>query len=283
MANNHIKFEKMDGVGIITLDREESRNALTPEMIVQLGDAIDACKRPDVRAVLLTGTGGAFCSGADVKNFVEVLGAVGPQGLHDHISTMADVLHTKVVLGFRRLEKPVVAGINGVAAGAGFSLMLACDLRVAASSARFLMAYANIGATADGGSTYLLPRLVGSGRAMELYLASQPTSAQAALEMGLVSQVVADDELYRHAMETAVRLAQGPTVAYGRVKAMFDQSWDKDITAQLDAETEAIANSALTADFQEGTRAFADIGLTADFQEGIKAFTERRQARFEGK
>ena len=267
MANNHIKFEKMDGVGIITLDREESRNALTPEMIVQLGDAIDACKRPDVRAVLLTGTGGAFCSGADVKNFVEVLGAVGPQGLHDHISNMADVLHTKVVLGFRRLEKPVVAGINGVAAGGGFSLMLGCDLRVAASSARFLMAYANIGATADGGSTYLLPRLVGSGRAMEIYLASQPISAQAALEIGLVNQVCDDESLQRHAMETAVRLARGPTAAYGRVKALFDQSWDVDIAAQLDAETTAIADS----------------GLTADFQEGIKAFAERRQARFQGK
>ena len=267
MADKHIKFEKMDGVGIITMDRAEARNALTPDMVAEMGEAIEACKRPDVRAVLLTGTGGAFCSGADVKNFVAILDEGGPQGLYEHIRTMADVLHTKVVLGLRRLEKPVVAAINGVAAGAGFSLMLGCDLRVAASSARFLMAYANIGATADGGSTYLLPRLVGSGRAMEIYLASQPISAQAALEMGLVNQVVADDELQRHAMETAVRLAQGPTVAYGRVKALFDQSWDMDIAAQLDAETEALANS----------------GLTADFQEGIKAFAERRQARFQGK
>ena len=267
MAFEQVKFEKIDGVGIITLNRPESRNALTNQMVAEIGEAIEACKRPDVRAVLLTGAGQGFCSGADVKNFVEVLEAGGPQGLHDHISSMADVLHTKVVLGLRRLEKPVVAGINGVAAGGGFSLMLGCDLRVAASSARFLMAYANIGATADGGSTYLLPRLVGSGRAMELYLASQPVSAQAALEMGLVNQVVPDEALHRHAMETAVRLAQGPTVAYGRVKALFDQSWDTDITAQLDAETEAIANS----------------GLNADFQEGIKAFTERRQARFQGK
>ncbi len=267
MAEQYIKFEKMDGVGIITLDRPEARNALTIEMVAEIGEAIEACKRPDVRAVLLTGTGGAFCSGADVKNFVETLSTSGPEGLADHIRTLADSLHTKVVLGFRRLEKPVVAGINGVAAGAGFSLILGCDLRVAANGARFLMAYANIGASADGGSTYLLPRLVGSGRAMEIYLASQPIGAQAALEMGLVNQVVPDEELHRHAMETAVRLAQGPTVAYGRVKAMFDQSWDLDITAQLETETKAIAES----------------GLTSDFQEGIKAFTERRQARFEGK
>ncbi len=267
MADKHIKFEKMDGVGIITLDRAEARNALTPEMIDEFGEAIEACKRPDVRAVLLTGTGGAFCSGADVKNMVETLEAGGPQGLHEHIHTLAEVLHNKVVLGLRRLEKPVVAAINGVAAGAGFSLTLGCDLRVAASSARFLMAYANIGATADGGSTYLLPRLVGSGRAMEIYLASQPISAQAAQEMGLVNQVVPDEELHRHAMETAVRLANGPTLAYGRVKALFDGSWDADLPTQLDAETEALATSS----------------LTVDFQEGIKAFTERRQARFEGK
>ncbi|MDA0263910.1 MAG: enoyl-CoA hydratase-related protein [Chloroflexi bacterium] len=267
MAEQHIKFEKMDGVGIITMAREEARNALTADMITQLGDAIEACKKNDVRSVLLTGAGGAFCSGADVKDFVDVLDGDGPQGLHNHISALADLLHKKVVLGLRRLEKPVVAAINGVAAGAGFSLMLGCDLRFAANSARFLMAYANIGATADGGSTYLLPRLVGSGRAMELYLASQPMGAQMALEIGLVNQVVEDKQLFRHAMETAVRLAQGPTLAYGRVKALFDNSWDNDIATQLDAETEALANS----------------GLTADFQEGVKAFTGRRQARFEGK
>ena len=267
MAEQYIKFEKMDGVGIITLDRAEARNALTPEMVAEMGEAIEACKMPNVRSVMLTGTGGAFCSGADVKQMLETLETGGSQGLYEHILRLANELHTKVVLGLKRLEKPVVAGINGVAAGAGFSLMLGCDLRVAANSARFLMAYANIGATADGGSTYLLPRLVGSGRAMELYLASQPTSAQAALEMGLVNQVVADEELHRHTMETAVRLAQGPTVAYGQVKALFDNSWDTDIAAQLDAETQALADS----------------GLTTDFQEGIKAFAERRQARFQGK
>tara|TARA_B100001964_G_C13725211_1_gene376382 strand:- start:222 stop:530 length:309 start_codon:yes stop_codon:yes gene_type:complete len=102
---------------------------------------------------------------------------------------------------------------------------------------------------------------------MEIYLASQPIGAEMALEMGLVNQVVADEQLHRHAMETAVRLAQGPTLAYGKVKALFDQSWDNNIAAQLDAETEALANS----------------GLTSDFQEGIKAFSERRQARFQGK
>ena len=267
MAFESINFEKMDGVGIITMNRPESRNALIPEMVAEMGEAIQACKRADVRAVLLTGAGGGFCSGADLKSVTESLGNADQEGLQEYIRSLADDLHHKVVLEFRRLEKPVVAGINGVAAGAGFSLTLGCDIRVAANSARFLMAYANIGAPADGGSTYLLPRLVGAGRAMELYLASQPTSAQAALEIGLVTQVVEDEALHRHAMEFAVRLAQGPTTAFGRVKALFDQSWDNDIATQLDAETAT----------------FVDICLTADFQEGIQAFTERRQARFQGK
>ncbi len=267
MAYETINFEKMDGVGVITMNRPESRNALIPQMIVEMGEAIQACKKSDVRAVLLTGAGGGFCSGADLKFVLESIGSNDQEGLQTYIKSLADDLHHKIVLEFRKLEKPVVAGINGVAAGAGFSLTLGCDIRVAAKGARFLMAYANIGAPADGGSTYLLPRLVGAGRAMELYLASQPLSAQGALEIGLVTQVVEDDALHQHAMETATRLAHGPTTAYGRVKALFDASWDNDIATQLDAETAT----------------FVDVCLTEDFQEGIKAFTERRQARFQGK
>ena len=267
MEFEQIKFEKMDGVGIITLNRPEARNALTLRMVEEIAEAIEECKKPDVRAVLLTGSGPGFCSGADLKLVVDTLENSGQEGLQEYVRKLADALHTKVVLGLRQLGKPVVAGINGVAAGAGFSLILGCDLRVAASNAQFLMAYANIGAPADGGSTYLLPRLIGAGRAMELYLASQPTSAQAALTMGLVTQVIDGAVLHRHAMEAAVRLAQGPTAAYAQVKALFDSSWENDLKTQLDAET----------------KAFADICLTADFQEGIRAFTERRQAQFQGK
>ena len=267
MEEKQVKFEKMDGVGIITLNRPESRNALTIQMVTELAEAIDECEKPDVRAVLLTGAGQVFCSGADVKIVLETLERRGEEGLQEYIRTLADALHTKVVLRLRQLPKPVLGGINGVAAGAGFSLALACDIRMAATSAQFLMAYANIGAPADGGSTYLLPRLVGSGRAMSLYMASQPTSATAALEMGLVNQVVDAAVMPRHAMEAAVRLAEGPTLAYARVKALFEQSWGTDIATQLNAETNT----------------FAEIALTADFQEGIKAFAERRQPRFDGK
>ena len=257
MADESVKFTTSGSVGIITLDRPETRNALTLEMIGQLGRAVEQSASPNVRAVLLTGAGGAFCAGADVRQLVQTLEQSGPDGISQAIRELADALHNQVVLPLRRLPKPVVAGINGAAAGAGFSLTLAADLRVAAQGARFLMAYANIGAPADGGSTWLLPRLLGSGRAIELYLASQPIGAPRALELGLVSQVCPDAELDRHALETATRLAEGPTIAYGRVKELYERSWDSTLEDQLDAETEAFANTAVTRDFQEGIQAFA--------------------------
>ena len=177
MADESVKFTTSGAVGIITLDSPETRNALTPEMIGALGNAVQQCASPNIRAVLLTGAGGAFCAGANVRQLVATLEEKGTDGITQAIRELADALHGQVVLPLRRLPKPVVAGINGAAAGAGFSLTLAADLRVAAQSARFLMAYANIGAPADGGSTFLLPRLLGTGRAMELYLASQPIGA----------------------------------------------------------------------------------------------------------
>ena len=266
-ADNRVLLEQKGPLAVIRLNRPEARNALSPQMVAELGQALASCRGGDIRAVLLTGTDGAFCAGADVRDFTAQLDEGGPEELSEHLRQLADAVHRDVVMPIRRLDKPVVAAINGVAAGAGFSLALACDLRVASSDARFLLAYANIGCTADGGSTYMLPRIVGQGRAMEIYLARQPIGAQYALELGLVSQVFEASHFERHAMETADRLAQGPTRAYGQVKALFDGSWDSDLPTQLDAETDAIAN----------------IGLTGDFQEGIRAFSQKRQAWFQGR
>ena len=266
MADESVRFTTSGAVGIITLDSPETRNALTPDMIAAIGRAVEQCASPNIRSVLLTGAGGAFCAGANVRQLVATLDEGGVDGIAESIRELADALHGQVVLPLRRLPKPVVAAINGPAAGAGFSLSLAADIRVAAQNARFLMAYANIGAPADGGSTWLLPRLLGSGRAMELYLAPQPIGAPRALELGLVSQVCPDEELDRHALETATRLAEGPTIAYGRVKELYERSWDSTLEDQLDAETEAFARTA----------------RTRDFQEGIKAFADRRQPWFQG-
>ncbi len=267
MASELVNLSNQGAVGIVTLNRPEARNALNPAMFQELGSAIQGCLDPDMRAVIITGAGGSFCAGADVKDFVNQLENSGPEGLHQHLKHLADAFHRDVIIPIRQLDKPVIASIDGVAAGGGLSLALACDLRIASDSARFLMAYGNIGATADGGSTYLLPRLIGTARAMELYLSDQPIGAQRALELGLLNQVFPAAELEQSTLEFAARLAQGPTVAYGRVKALFDSSWDASLAGQLDAETEYISN----------------ITMTADFQEGIKAFAEKRSPRFQGR
>ena len=261
-----IKLTRRDSLAVITLNRPEARNALTPDMISALGQAIQSCQNREVRAVLISGAEGAFCAGADVKDLLAHQEQEGAEAISSHLREMADELHREVILGIRRLNKPVVAAVNGVAAGAGFSLALCCDLRLASSNARFLMAYANIGVTADGGSTYMLPRLVGMGKAMEIYTASQPMSAEYAQELGLVNQVIPAANFERHSIEIATRLSQGPTIAYGQVKGLFERSWDSTLEAQLDAETDAISQ----------------IALTNDFQEGIKAFTQKRQPRFQG-
>ncbi len=267
MAGELVNLKKQGAVGIVTLNRPEARNALNPEMFKDLGKAIQDCRDPDMRAVVITGSGGSFCAGADVKDFVNQLENGGPEGLSQHLKHLADTFHRDIIIAIRQLDKPVIAGVDGVAAGGGLSLALACDLRIASDSARFLMAFANIGATADGGSTYLLPRILGTAKAMELYLSDQPISAQRALDLGLVNQVFPAAELDQSTLEFAARLAQGPTVAYGRVKALFDSSWDAGLAGQLDAETEDISG----------------ITLTADFQEGIKAFAEKRSPRFQGR
>ena len=261
-----VTLEIDHAVGLITLNRPEARNAFSQEMLARLSAALDECRSSEVRSVLLTGSGEAFCSGADVREFTAQLDSGGPAGISDHLRELAGFFHDSVILPIRQLEKPVVAGVNGVAAGGGFSLMAACDLRVAADNARFLMAYANIGATADGGSTFFLPRLIGTSRAMELYLSNQPLSAEAALSMGLVSQVFPAADFNQRAMETALRLAQGPTTAYARVKAMFESTWQAGLETQLNQETDFIS----------------DIALTHDFQDGIRAFSEKRRPDFNG-
>ncbi len=267
MTSSRIDFTRKDSLAVITLNRPEARNALTPDMVAGLGQAINDCRRPEIRAVLLTGVQGSFCAGADVRNFAENLEQSGPEGLSGQLRRLADTLHQEIILGIRQLEKPVIAAVNGVAAGAGFSLALCCDLRVASADARFIMAYAGIGCTADGGSTYMLPRLVGMGKAMEIYMASQPIGAEYARELGLVNQVCPAENFDRHALEMADRLAQGPTIAYGRVKALFDNSWSAGIEEQLAAETDAISN----------------IVFTGDFQEGVQAFTHKRMPWFQGR
>ena len=267
MAQQAVLFHMQEGVATITLNRPEARNALTPEMGADLAAALSQAESQQARCVVITGSGGAFCAGADIRDFQQVLDQGGPEAVSSHLLTLATRLHEEVILKIRRLAVPVIAALNGVAAGAGFSLALAADLRIASEDAQLVMGYAGIGLTADGGSTYLLPRLIGQGRAMEMYLNNSVVDAHQALAIGLVSQVVPPSQFDETVSSAAQRLARGPTVPYGRLKALMDAAWTQEASPQLEAEAQALA----------------DMGLTADFREGITAFLEKRSPRFQGK
>lgn len=268
MAQQAVLLQEEEGVATITLNRPEARNALTPQMGGALTDALRQVQDAgSARCLVITGVGEAFCAGADIRDFQQVMDEGGQQAVSDHLLALATRLHEEVILRIRRLPIPVIASVNGVAAGAGFSLALAADLRIASEDALMVMGYAGIGLTADGGSTYLLPRLIGHGRAMDLYLNNRVVDAKNALEIGLVNQVTPTGQLSETVTTTARRLARGATLAFGEVKALMDQAHDQEEPAQLEAEA----------------RKLADMGLTEDFREGITAFLEKRPPRFQGR
>jgi 2-(1,2-epoxy-1,2-dihydrophenyl)acetyl-CoA isomerase len=245
--------EQQGAVRVVRLNRPERYNALNDAMGRDLLDAaIEAMHDPAVRAVMVTGSGKAFCSGGDVKAFVEA---------GDAIPKVADRLTVDLhaaVSKMMRMPKPVVAAVNGPAAGAGFSLAMACDLVVASADAPFTMAYTGIGASPDGSSTFSVPRLVGMRRALELAMTNRVLGAQEALEWGLVNKVFPAASFMDDAMAFVQKLAEGPTLAYGRVKALMYHSLSEALESQMELESRAIADSGRTADFREGTRAFVE-------------------------
>jgi 2-(1,2-epoxy-1,2-dihydrophenyl)acetyl-CoA isomerase len=239
-----------DGVQTITLNQPGRLNALSTEMFHALGAIVRSAERdPAVRVLVLTGAGRAFSSGADLAEF----DLSGPN--------LAELLLGEVeplMLRLHQLEKPVLAAVNGVAAGIGLSLALACDLRYAAASARFVLAFVNIGLVPDGGSTFFLPRLVGTGKAMELALLGEAIDAAAAREIGLVNQVLPDDELGAHVQKVAARLARGPTTAQALIKRGMRQGHELSLERVLQMEAGHQTLAARTSDFVEGVRAFRE-------------------------
>jgi 2-(1,2-epoxy-1,2-dihydrophenyl)acetyl-CoA isomerase len=231
------------------------------ELMIALRVAVeDVSRDASVRAVLLRGEGPAFCAGGDVPLFKERL----PE-LPDLIVHWGRELHF-AIQELRRMEKPVLAAVHGAVAGAGMSLMFAADLAVAAADTRFTLAYSNIGASPDGGSTYFLPRLVGYRKAMELALLPERFDAQTAQSLGLVNWVVPPEQLGQEGVRIARRLASGPTRAYAEAKRLFNQS----------------GGAAMEAQMEEELRAFARCARTADLREGVTAFVEKRPPVFTG-
>ncbi len=253
MAYDWLTFEVQEGVGLICLNRPDDGNAITLEVARELLDAAGRCDAdPAVRAVVLTGTGPMFCAGGDLKAFV----AQGDK-ISLYMREVTQAFHAAIAR-FNRMDPPVVAAVNGTAAGGGLSLALAADIVIAAESARFTMAYTKIGLVPDGASTYFLARLVGLRRAKEMVLLNPVLSAAQALEWGLINQVMADDEVLPAALALAQNLAAGPTRSFGEAKRLILAAATESLEAQMERESQAITARSISPDGQEGLAAFLD-------------------------
>lgn len=247
-----VRYGVSEGVARIELNRPDALNALTTAMKESLQEALsEASTDADVRAVLLTGAGRAFCVGQDLREHAEALAAGGAQAL-DTVRRH----YNPIVRTIAGMPKPVVAAVNGVAAGAGASFAFACDFRLAGESARFQMAFSRIGLTADSGASWTLPRLVGQARATELLMLAEAVDAKQALELGLVNEVVADADLAERASGFAGRLAAGPTLAYAAIKASLAHAADHSLADTLAKEAELQARCGATEDHRAATKAF---------------------------
>lgn len=253
-----ILVEMHAGYRQITLNRPDRLNALTAEMADALIGALDAAQAdPECRAVLLTGAGRGFCAGQDLNAIVGKPAAeIG--ALLDHYNPLIHKL--------RALPLPVVCAVNGVAAGAGANLALACDIVLAAKSATFVQAFAKIGLIPDAGGTWILPRLVGMARARALAMLAEPLAAETAAEWGMIWRALDDEWLLPEAHALALRLASGPGVALGLIKQALDASEDNDLKRQLKLERNLQVEAA----------------ASPDFTEGVAAFLEKRPAKFDG-
>jgi enoyl-CoA hydratase/carnithine racemase len=231
-------YEVNDGLATITLNRPEVMNALTFEIYAQLRDLFEALRYDEtVRAVVLTGAGDNFCSGGDVH---EIIGELLKRDMKGHLEFTR--MTGAVVQNMRQLDKPIIAALNGMTAGAGAVLALASDLRIASEKARFAFLFTKVGLTgADMGAGYLLPRVVGTGRAFELLLLGDTIDAATAERYGLVNRVVAHAELLSKAHEWARRLADGPTLAISMTKRMINSELDMDLVSAIEAEAQAQA------------------------------------------
>jgi 2-(1,2-epoxy-1,2-dihydrophenyl)acetyl-CoA isomerase len=241
--------EVRDGVAHVTLNRPESANTLNLQMGRELRAAALRCAQPDVRAVLLTGAGKAFCFGGDLRGMM----AEGAN-VEGYLRELTLELHAAVA-AFTRLDAPVVAAVNGTAAGAGVGLVAMADLAIAAEGARFSLAYTGVGLTPDGSTSWFLPRLVGLKRAMELVLTNRTLSAAEARDWGLVNSVVPDGDVLAEAATLASRLAAGPRGAFGKAKRLLNAPADS-LEVQLEAESLAIASQGAGAEGREGIDAF---------------------------
>jgi 2-(1,2-epoxy-1,2-dihydrophenyl)acetyl-CoA isomerase len=260
---DNLLLERTDGVATLTLNRPDKLNAFTTELHRELAASLDAVEADaTIRAVLLTGAGRGFCAGQDLAERAATIADGTVEG-----GKALETWYNPLVRRLRRLEKPVVCAVNGVAAGAGANVALACDIVLAARSASFIQAFCRIGLVPDAGGSYVLPRLVGLARASGLALLGDRLSAEQAAEWGLIWRVVDDAALMSEATALARHLATQPTRALALIKQALNASFGNSLDQQLDLER----------DLQKAAAA------TEDFREGVAAFLEKRPARFIGR
>ena len=255
-----IQLEINNGTATITLNRPKVFNSFNKEMAFAMQDALDRCKEDDVRAVMITGNGKAFCAGQDIQEITDPEKNPGFEAiLDDH--------YNPIVQRIRDLEKPVIAAVNGVAAGAGANIALCCDVVIATESAAFIQAFSKIGLIPDSAGTYFLPRLIGFGRASAIAMLADKISAKEAEQMGMIYKCVSDDEFLTFAKAKTEKLAQMPTKALANTKKALNQSMTNNLEQQLVLESKLQIESA----------------STADYEEGVAAFMEKRNPVFSGK
>ncbi len=265
MGCNTIIVDKSAGVATLTLNRPATLNAWNREMGLEASQALDDFRDDrDVKVVVMTGNGRGFSSGADIAQLAQIA---------EHRSHLESLINRErsivsVALQMRRLEKPIIGAINGVTAGGGFGIALACDVRIASERAEFSQVFVRRGLVPDVGSTYFLPKLIGASRALELIFTGELIDARKACEMGIVSRVVPHDELMAEAVKLAGKLAEGPPIAMGLAKrAVYQGLESSDLPAHLDFELSL--NSLCF--------------FTEDFREGVRSFVEKRPPQFQGK
>lgn len=281
MSDQDVLYEKRtDGVALITLNRPDSLNAMGGHLLPMLADALqDAERDRAVRAIVLTGAGRGFCAGGDVRgmqsrNDSQSAAAADPEAnpvaraMSTLERTTAELraVHDITSLRLHTTPKPTIALVNGVAVGAGFSLALACDIRVCSDRARFGTAFRNVGLSGDFGGSYFLPRIVGAGKARELYLTAEIIDAQKAFTLGIANLVVPHDDLMTEGMAFCAKIAAGPTATYGRMKANLNLSETGTLQEVLDQEALNMRIS----------------GMSTDSREAVRAFVEKREPRFIG-
>ncbi|MFI0397247.1 2-(1,2-epoxy-1,2-dihydrophenyl)acetyl-CoA isomerase PaaG [Paracoccus jiaweipingae] len=261
--NDTVLTELTDGVLRLTLNRPDKLNSFNPDMHMALRAGIQRAHDDEsVRAVLLTGAGRGFCAGQDLGDRDPRKGGPAPD-----LGATLDQFYNPTLRMIRDLPKPVICAVNGVAAGAGANIALACDIVLAARSARFIQAFSKIGLIPDAGGSWSLARILGEPRAKALALTAEPVGAEQAESWGMIWRAVDDDDLMPQASALAARLAAGPTLGLGLTKQLIQQAGETSFDAQLDLERDAQQRA----------------GRSADYAEGVTAFLEKRAARFTGK